>query len=133
MRSIPLVEMGSAVSHHCRHFLKIKLLLSNLFEFVHISQLICFITAGHIIHLPQISPLILKASAAMKTGNAVLYPVRHIKNIAHKAGRMLSEDQIRQILEQAYQDTSNQGHVNKKTFKTYLTFLVKSFIGAGRS
>jgi hypothetical protein len=75
--------------------------------------------------------LIHKKSAEMKAGNVALYPERHIKNTAHKAGRILSEDQIRQILAQVHQDTHNQGHINKKIFKTHLTFLVKNFIAAG--
>ena len=75
-------------------------------------------------------------SAAMKTGNIALYPERHIKNTAYKAGRILSDDQIRQIMGQAHQNwqsTHNQGpQVNRdKRFKAHLTFLVKSFIGAG--
>ncbi len=72
----------------------------------------------------------------MKTGNVALYPERHIKNTAYKAGRILSEDQIRQILGQVHQnwhDTHNQGQQvdREKRFKTHLTFLVKDFIRAG--
>ena len=71
------------------------------------------------------------ASAPMKAKSIVMYPVRHIKNTAHKAGTRLSEDQISEILEQVHQKTSNQGHVNEKIFKAHLTLLVNTFIHAG--
>ena len=72
----------------------------------------------------------------MKTGNIALYPERYIKNTAHKAGRILSQDQIRQIMGQVgqnWQSTHTQGpRVNReKRFKAHLTFLVKNFIDAG--
>jgi hypothetical protein len=78
-----------------------------------------------------------KESVTMKTGNIALYPERHIKNTAYKAGRILSEDQIRQIMGQVHQNwqnTHNQGQqVNReKRFKAHLTFLVKNFIGVGQ-
>jgi hypothetical protein len=66
----------------------------------------------------------------MKAKNIVLYPVRHIKNTAQKAGRRLSEDQISQILEQVHHNTNNQGHPTEKIFRAHLTLLVNTFIGA---
>ena len=69
--------------------------------------------------------------SGMKAENVVQYPERHVKNVAHKAEKILLDDQIKTILGQAKQYMNNHGHVKAKAFKTFLTSLVKSFVNSG--
>lgn len=60
----------------------------------------------------------------MKTENVSRYPDRYIKNVAQKAGTVLSDDQRARITGQLREYMYSQGHVEPTIIKRYLKSLV---------